>query len=90
MTMKREDVENAFKGWLAEGYRVGALAEEHDHELSFAGTAFVVFEIGTDEKRYHMSSGTMPHLGKTARSAHDILNAMRQAWAMIPRGTEAK
>lgn len=70
-----------------------ALAEEHDHELWTAkqtGTTFAVFVIGLDGKRYRMSSSEIGNLGKTTRSAHDILNAMRQAWAMIPRGTEAK
>lgn len=93
MPMKLVEVELLFKCWVEEGKRVGALSDEHDFELWTAnqtGARFSVFEIGTDGKRYRMSNTAMPDLGKNTRTAYDALWAMRQAWMMIPRGTEAK
>ncbi|WIC89705.1 hypothetical protein SEA_BRAXOADDIE_83 [Rhodococcus phage Braxoaddie] len=85
----RRDVERVFAQWVAAGREVGALAALDDGEAygitpgsDANGIAWQVVTV-TDRRGSRVPSLGVPYLGRTARTAHDVLASMLAAWRMI-------
>ncbi|WNM65006.1 hypothetical protein SEA_MASELOP_83 [Rhodococcus phage Maselop] len=86
----RRDVERVFAQWVAAGREVGALAALDDGERygiapgsDANGIAWTVVTVSAHTGGSRVPSLGVPYLGRTARTAHDVLASMLAAWRMI-------